>query len=124
MHVSVTRTTDPRVGPTSDATIVGEEMVPWLEQIDGFEGLLLLSNQEAGTTIVLTFWESRDVAERHGEARAAFRDRVTAAVRVQVEDVTGYEVTFAHLDALEIASDSFPRPARLPEATGGGETAG
>ena len=61
---------------------------------------------------------------RHGEARAAFRDRVTAAVRVQVEDVTGYEVTFAHLDALEIASDSFPRPAPLPEATGGGETAG
>ena len=51
-------------------------------------------------------------------------DRVTAAVRVQVEDVTGYEVTFAHLDALEIASDSFPRPAPLPEATGGGETAG
>lgn len=123
MHVSVTRTTDPRLGPISDATLAGEEMVPWLEQIGGFEGLLLLSNQEAGTTLVLSFWESRDVAERHGEARALLRDRMTAAVRVQVEDVTGYDVTFARLGALEIASESFPRPAPISE-TRDGETAG
>ena len=86
--------------------MAGEEMLPWLSEIDGFEGLLMLSNEDDGTTIVLTFWESREVAERHRAARTDFRDRVTAAVEVQVEEAGGYEVTFAQLG---------PRVARQPE---------
>ena len=50
-----------------------------------------------GTTLVLSFWESREVAEHHRVAREAFRDRITSAVNVEVLDVSGYEVTFADL---------------------------
>jgi hypothetical protein len=51
-----------------------------------------------GITLALTFWESREVADRHRPARMRFRDRVTAAVNVQVEEAVDYEVTFAHLE--------------------------
>jgi hypothetical protein len=96
VHVSVTRTKGSPDQPIEVATIAGEEMLPWLRGIEGFEGLLMLSN-EAGVTLVLTFWESLEVAERHRVARMRFRDRVTATVNVQVEDTVDYEVTFAHL---------------------------
>jgi hypothetical protein len=85
--------------PIEVATFAGEAMLPWLQQIEGFEGLLMLSNEDEGSTLVLAFWDSREVAEQHREARMAFRDRITSTVDVQVEESVGYEVTFAHLEA-------------------------
>jgi heme-degrading monooxygenase HmoA len=106
VHVSVTRTKDSRGQPIEIATLAGEEMLPWLQQIQGFQGLLMLSNAAEGTTLVLSFWETAEVAEEHRAARMAFRDRVTSTVDVQVEETVDYEVTFAHLES----------PLREPES--------
>jgi heme-degrading monooxygenase HmoA len=97
VFVSLTTTKGSPDEPLEIATMAGEEMLPWLRQIDGFRGLLMLSDEAAGTTLVLSFWESREVAEHHRVAREAFRDRITSAVNVEVLDVSGYEVTFADL---------------------------
>jgi hypothetical protein len=99
VHVAVTKTRDLKAQPIEVATFAGEAMLPWLQQIEGFQGLLMLSNEEEGTTLVLAFWESREVAEQHLEARMAFRDRITSTVEVQVEETLGYEVTFVHLES-------------------------
>jgi hypothetical protein len=103
VFVSVTRTKDYLGQPIEIATIAGEEMLRWLRAIDGFEGLLMLSNEEEGTTLTLTFWKSRDVAEEHGEARMRFRDQVTAAVNVEVQETIGFEVTLAELPTIRPA---------------------
>jgi heme-degrading monooxygenase HmoA len=100
VYVTVTKTRDPLGQPLEVATIAGEEMLPWLRQIDGFDGLLMLSNEAEGTTLVISFWRDREVAERHREARARFRERMTSAVRVTVEEVTDYELAFADLGPL------------------------
>ena len=100
VYVTVTTTKDPYDQPIEYATIAGEEMLPWLREIPGFEGLVMLSNQEEGSTITLAFWESREVAERHQAARMRFRDSITSAVNVQVQDTVGYELTFADLGSL------------------------
>jgi hypothetical protein len=100
VHVTVTRTKDRLGQPVEIATIAGEEMVRWLQPIEGFEGLLVLSNAEDGTTLVLSFWESREVAEEHLDARMRLRDRVTATVNVEVQETTDFEVTFAQLPQL------------------------
>ena len=97
MHVTVTTTKGTLGQPIEVATLAGEAMLPWLEQIDGFEGLLMMSNESDGTTLVITFWESKEVADEHHEARAEFRDRITATVDVRVESVVGYDLTFADL---------------------------
>jgi hypothetical protein len=97
MYVTVTRTKAGSDQPVEVSTIVGEEMTSWLRQIDGFEGLLLLT-REAGTTgLALTFWRDREVAERHRAARTRFRERMTAAVDATIEEVVDYEVTFCEL---------------------------
>lgn len=97
MYVSVTRTKGPRGQPLEVATLAGEEMLPWLREIDGFGGLLMLSNEADSTTLVLTFWEDREVAERHRAARTRLREGVTAAVQVTVEETADYEVSFGHV---------------------------
>jgi heme-degrading monooxygenase HmoA len=97
VYVTVTRTKGSPEQPVEVATIAGEEMLPWLREIDGFDGLLMLTNQAAGTTFVLSFWESQEIAERHEAARMEFRDRVTSAVEVEVVETLGFDVSFAHL---------------------------
>jgi heme-degrading monooxygenase HmoA len=97
VHVTVTTTRASPDEPIEVATIAGEEMLPWLSEIDGFEGLLMLSNADEGTTLVISFWESREVADRHRVVRAQFRDRITTAVGVRVVEVADYELTFAEL---------------------------
>jgi hypothetical protein len=88
--------------PIENATIVAEEMERWLRDIDGFEGFLMLSRE--GTTVGLTFWESREVAQRHSVVRKQFLDRMTSVAGVEVEERVDYDVTFAHLGQLVIDS--------------------
>jgi hypothetical protein len=97
VYVSVTKTKGPLDQPLQIATIAGEVMLTWLREIDGFEGLLMLTNETAATTLTLTFWKDRDVAERHRVARMEFRDRITSAVDVNVEETLDYEVSFVDL---------------------------
>ena len=97
MFVSCTRvkTSDQPIG---NATIVGEEMERWLREIDGFEGFLILSRE--GSSLGLTFWKSRDVAERHRTARMQFVERMTSIAGLEVEEIVEYELTFAQLSPL------------------------
>ena len=95
--MTVTTTSGDPGQPLEVARIAGEEMLPWLSGIDGFAGILVLSHEQEGRTLVVTFWESRDLADAHLAARAEFRDRVTSAVEVRVEDVADYELMFADL---------------------------
>lgn len=97
MHVSVTRTKGSPDQSAHLATMAGEEMLPWLSQIEGFEGLLMLSDEASSTTLVVAFWRDREVAERHLPARLEFRARVTAAVDVTVESSEDFELSFAHV---------------------------
>ena len=43
---------------TAVATMAGETMVEWLRELEGFEGLLMLSNDETGITHVISFWRT------------------------------------------------------------------
>jgi hypothetical protein len=72
--------------------------VRWLHDIDGFLGFLLLSREE--TTLGLSFWRTREVAERHRVARMEFLERMASVANVQVEEVLDYEVTFADLKGI------------------------
>ena len=81
--------------PPENAVIVAEEMLRWLRDIDGFDGLLIISRE--GTTLGLTFWESREIAQRHRVARMQFLDRMTSVAGVEVEETDEFEVSLAEL---------------------------
>ena len=82
------------------AAMAGETMVEWLRELEGFEGLLMLSNDETGVTHVISLWESEEVAERSRVARLRLRDRITSTVSVEVQETEPYHVAFAELRSL------------------------
>ena len=94
MFVSLTRakTSDE---PIENATVVAEEMERWLKEIEGFEGFLMLSRE--GTSVGLTFWQSREVAEHHRAARMQFIERMLSVAGVEVEEILDFDVTYARL---------------------------
>ena len=94
MYVALT-SADTTDQPLENATIVAEEMYRWFRETEGFEGLVFLSRE--GTTLGLTFWESREVAERNLTSRMQFRDRMLSAAGVSLGETVEYEVTFARL---------------------------
>ncbi len=102
MYASMTTTRGTIEDLPEIAAMVGETMVAWLREIEGFGGLLMLSNEERGTTHVIALWESEELAERHREARMRFRDKITATVGVEVLETVPYEVTFAHLRGTQL----------------------
>jgi hypothetical protein len=101
VHVTIVRvsTGDQDI---ANATIVGEEMLRWLRDLEGFLGSMMLSRP--GTTLSLSFWESTEVAQGHQAVRAEFRERITRVSGVELEEVEEFEVTFAHLGALMVGS--------------------
>jgi hypothetical protein len=100
MHASMTTTKGTGEDMLAVAAMAGETMVEWLRDIEGFEGLLMLSNDETGTTHVISFWESKEIADRSRVARLKLRDRITSTVDVEVQETEPYEVAFADLSAL------------------------
>jgi hypothetical protein len=97
MYATMTTTRGSTENMPVVAEMVGETMIEWLRDIEGFGGLLMLGNEEAGVAHVIALWEDEEIAEEHREARMRLRDRVTAAVGVEVIDTVPYAVTFAHL---------------------------
>ena len=97
MHVTLTRV-NTGDHPIESAGIFAEEMLTWLRDVEGFEGLLMLSRD--GESVGLTFWATREEAERQGAVRQQFIQRLTAAVDVEIVERTGYELTFGHLGSL------------------------
>jgi heme-degrading monooxygenase HmoA len=97
VHASLTTTVGSNEDMVELARMAGESMVGWLQELEGFQGLLVLSNGETGTTHVLTLWESREVADSHRAARLRLRDLVTATVDVEVRETVSYDVAFAEL---------------------------
>jgi hypothetical protein len=100
VYVSLTRVNMKDVSPDVP-TIVGEELQQWLADLDGFQGFLMLSSE--ASSMALTFWESRQIAERHRVARDQVRERVTTITGAAIEEVLEYEVAFAHLGPLTIS---------------------
>jgi hypothetical protein len=97
VFVSLTRV-DNAGQPAENATMVAEEMNRWLRDIEGYHGFLMLSGED--TTLGLTFWQSREIADHHREARMQFIHRMTSVAGVQVQEIVEYDVAFADLGRL------------------------
>ena len=92
MHVSLT-TASTGDEPGENATMVGEEMTGWLRGVEGFAGMLML--YRPGTTIGLTFWDDRDVAERAAPLRMQFLERIASVAAVEIDRVEAFDVFLA-----------------------------
>jgi hypothetical protein len=79
------------------AVMVGETLATWLGEVDGFRGLLMMTDEATGTVQVIALWDDAETAQRHRAARARLRERVSATVDVELQETVGWDVPFAYL---------------------------
>ena len=89
------------VGPVPEmdetGVVAGEALLPWLQELDGFRGMMILTDETQEKARVLTFWASHDDAQRSYVTRQTLRDRMAATVGMEIESTESYVVATLQL---------------------------
>lgn len=72
---------------------VREQVLPQLQQMDGFKGFIALSDQQSGKLLGVAFWESEEVLRSTEEAVSGVRSEAAETIGGTVANVEQYEVT-------------------------------
>jgi hypothetical protein len=70
-----------------------EQVLPQLQQMDGFKGFIALGDRHSGKVRGLALWESEEALSATEEAASRIRGGVAEATGGRVADVEQYEVT-------------------------------
>jgi heme-degrading monooxygenase HmoA len=71
---------------------VREQVLPQLQQMDGFEGFVTLNDRQSGKMLAVALWESEEALRATEEAVSSVRSGVAEAVGGTVAGVENYEV--------------------------------
>ena len=71
---------------------VRENVLPSVEQMDGYQGGYLLVDRQNGTSISITLWESEEATRASEEAANQLRSDAAGSAGGTVQDVERYEV--------------------------------
>jgi len=71
---------------------VREQVVPQLQQMDGFKGFVALGDSQSGKLLGVAFWESEEALRATEEAVAGVRSGAAEAAGGSVAGVEQYEV--------------------------------
>src|SRR5829696_4910108 len=92
MHARLT-TIEARPDRMDDATRhVQEQILPQLQQLDGFNGFIALRDRGSGRVRGVALWESEEALRATDEAAARIRGGVVEATGGTVASVENYEV--------------------------------
>ena len=92
MHVRLTTVQAPPDRMDDVTRHLQEQVLPQLQQLDGFEGLIALRDRESGRVRAVAFWESEEALRATDEAAARIRSGVTEATGGTIASVENYEV--------------------------------
>jgi heme-degrading monooxygenase HmoA len=74
------------------AEMASEAIEGWLEEYDGYRGLLVFSDDASGRARVITLWDTHEDEQRARTSRGAMRDQLAATIGVTVESFEVYDV--------------------------------
>jgi len=79
-----------------------EQVLPALEGLDGFSGILGLADRQNGKVVAVTLWESEEAMRAIEEAANRLRDESAEATSETIAGVERYEVTFAEIKGVQL----------------------
>ena len=78
---------------------VRENVLPQLQQQDGFEGMIALADRQSGRVLGVTFWESEEALRASEEAADRLRADSAEAMSDTIAGVERYEVGFMEMSS-------------------------
>jgi hypothetical protein len=89
MVAAMATLTGPVSGLAEISQSAGESVGPWLREYEGYRGILVLTDEEAQTSRLITLWDSHEAEARARSSRGAMRDQLAATAGMEV---VGFEV--------------------------------
>jgi heme-degrading monooxygenase HmoA len=82
-----------QVSPNLDGVrMYDETAIPWLEDAEGFRGLLVLVDRANERTLSLSFWENEELERQSEDARRRFGELVAEHIGLKRQEGEIYEV--------------------------------
>ncbi len=75
-----------------------DDLMPELENIDGYVGISLLVDRESGRCIITTAWDSEDAMNASAEKAKQLRSQAVERMAGSVEKIEGWEIGVLHRD--------------------------
>lgn len=72
--------------------MASEAIAGWLNEYEGYRGLLVFNDVQSGRSRVITLWETHEDEQRARTSRGAMRDQLAGSIGVTVESFEVYEV--------------------------------
>jgi hypothetical protein len=82
----------PASGLAEMSRMASEAVDTWLQEYDGYRGLIVFTDEEAPRSRVVTLWETAEAEEAARSARGAMRDQLAATAGMSVDDFGVWEV--------------------------------
>jgi heme-degrading monooxygenase HmoA len=95
VHVSMSKFRGEIDDLPGTARLASEAMLAWLQQIDGYRGLLALVDEEAGSAYFVTFWESEDALVKTRTSRSSLRDQMASTAGAEVVGTEEFVVAYS-----------------------------
>jgi heme-degrading monooxygenase HmoA len=93
MHARVSTFTGPPEQYDAGIAKFREAVVPQVQQIEGFRGVLGLVDRGSGKGYTITLWESEEALRASEEEANKIREQAAAASSAQITSVERYEVS-------------------------------
>ena len=77
--------------------MAGEAVETWLQEYEGYRGLIVFTDEGAQRSRVVTLWETPAAEENARAARGAMRDQLAATAGMSVDDFGVWEVAVFEL---------------------------
>ena len=92
--------TGPVSGLSELARMATESVELWLREYEGYRGLVVLTEEAAQRSRVITFWETSEAEEKARRSRGSMRDQIAATTGMEVVDFGVFEVSVLELPGL------------------------
>jgi heme-degrading monooxygenase HmoA len=92
MHARLTTIEVPQDRIDDTPGVIQEQVLPQLQQMDGFKGFIALRDRESGTVRGVALWESEEALRASEQAAARIRGGVAETTGGTVASVETYEV--------------------------------
>ena len=92
MVATMVTMTGPRERLADIARMAQEAIEGWLRDYDGYRGLVIFTDEDAGRARVFTLWETAEDEERSRHGRSAMRNQIAATADLSVDKVEVYDV--------------------------------
>ena len=92
MHARLTTIEVPQDRMDDAPGVIQEQVLPQLQQMDGFKGFVALGDRNSGKLLGVAFWESEEALRATEEAVSSVRSGAAEATDGTVAGVEQYEV--------------------------------